>query len=775
MLAMLSFIDMQAQALYGTIKTTDGHVIEAATLSILNTNRSGTSNKDGVFNIPHLLPGTYKISISANGYATKLATVKTNASLEIILTTQDQQLGEVIVTANKREEDIQKVATAITSLSAKKITDNRIWGLGDLAALVPNYAYQELGVAYQQIQSIRGIQAFSENPAVSTYIDDVNNLDILANGSIFTDIERIEVLRGPQGTLFGRNAMGGVVNIITKKPTNQTTGFVEAGIGNLGLQRYSAGIKTPILKDKLFFGFTGAYQNRDGYFINDTTGTGTTDGSIHGKRLGGTTNIYGNLFLKWFPYSRLMLTLNVKAQRDWSNNSTYMVSQPNDAIAFAHPDQLNLGRIGQDQRNIFTQSLVAKYTGNSFTLTAISAYQHIRMGYKDIDFPGFYSSFYNKQPGELLPPQQVYSQEIRVSSNHEKRLQYTAGVYGFSQRTHGGDNVYESGESYIISRNNGRNYGLAGFGELSYKLTDHLNATLGLRYDNEHKQASFNGFGDAILSNGKVVNLVPDTTAKGTYSALSPKLALSYAITDQAHVYASYNRGFRAGGINAQRVTRQTFDPEYSDNFEIGYKTSIAQQRVSIAAAAFLIKWKDMQLNNIVAPFTYALENAGNSQSMGWELEVSAIPAKGWQLDGSLGLNKTKYDNFELTRVDYNTGIETKTQVAGNSLSNTPGHTIYLAAQYEFAITKQVKAILHGDIKNIGHYYADMQNTLQQPTYTLVNTRIDFTYAQYSLFCWGQNLRNERYLLYGNSDSSFGRNVIMSSPRAYGITLTAKF
>lgn len=775
-----------SQSFTGTVKTTNGQPIIAATIRILNTDKSALSNQQGEFSFTNIAPGNYQLSISATGYATKLImTAGQTSMLTITLSKQDQQLGEVVVTANKREEDILKVSTAITSLSANKISNNRIWGLGDLAAIVPNYAYQELGVAYQQIQSIRGIQAFSENPAVATYIDDVNNLDILANGMMLTDIERIEVLRGPQGTLFGRNAMGGVVNIITKQPTNKTTAFAEAGTGNQGLQRYNAGIKTPLIKDKLFLGFTGLFQTKDGYFINDTTGTAAKDGSINGKKIGGAKNLYGNLFLKWLPARRLLLTLNIKAQRDWSNNSSYMVSQSNDSIGFANPDKLNLGRIGQDQRNIFNNSLVAKYTGNSFTLTAITAYQHIRMGYKDIDFPGFYSSFYDKKVGELLPPQKVFSQEIRINSNNAGKLQYTAGVYGFKQKTHGGDNVYELSAdeatayglpegAFIISRNNGKNYGLAGFGEMTYQLTSQLKATVGLRYDYENKQSSFNGFGDAALINGVVTNFVADTTAKGNYSALSPKLALCYG-----NAYVSYNRGFRAGGINAQRFTtstnaKQTFEPEYSDNFEVGYKTRLAQNKVSIAAAAFLIKWKDMQMNNIVAPFTYALENVGNAQSMGLELEVAAIPIKGLQLDGSVGLNKTKYEDFALTRVDYTTGVETKTQVAGNSLSNTPSHTIYLGAQYELSITKQLKASLHGDVRNIGKYYADMQNSIQQSTYTLVNTRIGVTYTNYSLFLWGQNLTNQRYLLYGNSDSSFGRNVIMSSPCTYGITCNVK-
>ncbi len=148
-----------------------------------------------------------------------------------------------------------------------------------------------------------------------------------------------------------------------------------------------------------------------------------------------------------------------------------------------------------------------------------------------------------------------------------------------------------------------------------------------------------------------------------------------------------------------------------------------------------------MQLENIVSPFTYAMEDVGNSQSMGLELEISAIAVKGLELDGSVGLDKTKYDNFTLVRDDYTTGAETKTQVTGNSLSNTPDHTIYLAAQYDLPITQKLKAVVHGDIRNIGKFYTDMQNTIKQPTYTLVNARAGLVYSNYSLFFWGHRGR----------------------------------
>ena len=706
-------------------------------------------------------------------------------------TTKTKQIEEVIVTANKREESIIKVNTSITSLSSKKLEDTRTWGLSGLTALVPNYNYQELGVSFQQIQSIRGIQVFSENPAVSTYIDDVNNIDILANGFAFTDIERIEILRGPQGTLYGRNAMGGVVNIITKKPTNQTNGFAETSFGNLGLQRYSTGIKTPIIKDKLYFGLNGLYQTQDGFLKNNISGTSATDTNLNGKSVGGEKNLYGNMFLKWLVNNRFHLTLNLKGQQDKSNNSGFMVSQFSDTYAFANPDVINLSRIQSHERNILNTSLVAKYNADKFTITSISALQTISFGFKDLDFPGIYHSYYDGKIGELLPPQKVWSQELRINSHSDNKFQYTAGVYAFTQKGYEPttNTAYELSDAeaaafglpsgtYLINRNRSNNSGLAGFGEMSYQLTNKLKATVGLRYDYEKREATFNGFGDAMLFNGVVTDINPNITADGNYSAISPKFSVNYSVNELSNIYATYTRGFRAGGINASSLpvgVRQTFDPEYSNNYEIGYKSYLLNKKLSVGASAFLIQWKDLQFYNLVAPFTYARENVGNAQSAGIEIEVSALPVKGLQLDGSFGFNPTEYKGFDLKRVNFGTGVESTTAIGGNKLSNAPTHTLFLGAQYEYSINQKLKAIVRGEIRNLGKQYTDIQNQIEQPSYTLLNSRIGLTYGKYSLFIWGQNLTNERYLAYGNPDSSFGRQSRMAQPRTFGLTLSAKF
>jgi iron complex outermembrane receptor protein len=445
--------------------------------------------------------------------------------------------------------------------------------------------------------------------------------------------------------------------------------------------------------------------------------------------------------------------------------------------ALQNPDVINLARIAEHERNVLNTSLVAKYFADKFSITSISALQTISFGYKDLDFPGIYHSFYDGKIGELLPPQKVFSQEFRINSTANSKLQYTAGLYGFTQKGYEPTTnlAYEfTPTSFAIFRNRSKNAGIAAFGEASYQLSAKIKATAGLRYDYEKREATFNGFGDATFINGVITDVVPDTTAKGNYTALSPKFALSYSVNKKSNIYVSYTRGFRTGGVNAQRYPanlgiRQTFDPEYSNNYEVGYKTSLANNKVYISASAFLIQWKALQLFNLAAPFAYARQNLGDAQSMGLEMEVSAIAAKGLQLDGSFGLNKTEYKEFSLKRP----GLVTP--IGGNRLSNAPSHTIFLGTQYEFSVSKKLKAVVRGEVRNMGNFYTDIQNTIKQPAYTVINSRVGLSSDKYSLFFWVQNLNNKRFLAFGTQDTSFGNSVRTAAPRTLGVTLSAKF
>jgi len=242
----------------GKITSAISEPVPGATIHILNTNFGTASNPDGTFELKNVIPGTYRVQISAIGFATveQQISIEANSSLNVELKESATQLDAVVVTAQKTEEEIQKIPVSITALSSRQIQQYRLWNSKDISAITPNL-YSANSGDNRNVTSIRGIATTSYDPSVATYIDGVNQFGLDTYIAQLSDIERIEVLRGPQGTLYGRNAMGGVINIITKQPTNRPTGFGEVNIGNYGQQRYSLGFRTPLIKDKLFLGISG--------------------------------------------------------------------------------------------------------------------------------------------------------------------------------------------------------------------------------------------------------------------------------------------------------------------------------------------------------------------------------------------------------------------------------------------------------------------------------------------------------------------------------------
>jgi iron complex outermembrane receptor protein len=779
------------QQISGKVTDAAGESIAYVNIAVLNTAKGAVTNKDGSYQLT-LEKGSYQLVFSAMGYASQIQSIEVAdqaLTVDVTLFDKSQTLDEVVVTALRAEQRLVETPVSVTSLSSKAIEDTRTWELKDLTGLVPNYFYGEIGVGFQQIQSIRGISVFSENPAIATYVDGVNQLDILANGFQFVDIESIEVLRGPQGTLFGRNAMGGVINIRTKQPTNKTEGFADVTFGNLGLQRYSAGFRTPLVKDKLFLGITALRQQRNGFLVNDTTGTVLPQANAHGKTVGDETATYGNVFLKWLASSRLDVTLNVKSQVDQSNASGFFVYQLTDELARNNPNKINLGRLGEHRRDILNTALSANYRAPKFNFNSTTTFQQIGLSYNNIydaNFGGgiIYASYRGGSLGERPTPQQVFTQELKITSLPQRnRLNYTAGAFFFSQNAFEPTTniaidygpvvgpfflgpLYAPGVN-VVFRNEGQNLGVAAYGQVSYKITDKLEVTGGLRYDQERRENTFNS--NVLLFNGVETATVADTTVSGTFRALSPKLAFTYSPNANSSVFVSYLRGFRAGGVNTQRVQGidLTYEPEFSDNIEAGYKRGFAENRLFLAATAYYIDWKDLQFFTQFGPNLFGFDNVGDARSYGVEAEVSAIPLKNLRLEANLGFNESEYRDFTLAGEN----------LSGNRLANAPKSTLFLAAQYNLPLSEQLSFMLRGEYRHVGQTFSDRENQLAIADYSVINLRTGFTYKQkFDLIFWVRNLTDQRFIAYASASTANGnRNSLISPPRTLGVTLSAKF
>lgn len=786
LLGMCSYLN--AQSLTGQITSNNQNLSEVQ-IQVLNTSLKTTSKADGSYFLA-IPQGTYEVSYSLIGYATKIKTIKitTSTILDIELLSNSSSLSEVVVTAQKKEQNVQKIPIAITSLNDQRITETRTWSLEDLTSLIPNYSYSKLGVGFQELQSIRGIQVFSENPAIAIYVDGVNSLDIAAGGIQLMDIERVEVLRGPQGTLYGRNALGGVVNIVTKKPTNDTKGFYESSLGNLGLQRHGVSFKIALQPNKLFFGAAAQYQYRNGFLTNNTEGTADPQPGQNNRRVGDESSIYGNVFLKWLASSKWDVLLNVKTQLDQSDASAFFVSVADDQLAINNPDQINLGRVGSHKRHLLNTSAAINYKGESTIFSSVSAYQRVGLQFDNIDyFPAFagqiFTSYRDGQRGVMNKPQEVFSQEFKIQSKPDNdKMDYTAGLYYFNQTN------YEpsTNTSRILNATQldvftqvGKNEGVAIFGQLEYAFAKAFTLTAGLRYEYEQRELTFGRF---IDEGGTITYNTPLTQQRGNYEALLPKFAVAYEINNQQNLYASYTRGFRAGGINGDLLPQgvsQTFDPEFSDNYELGYKSNWFNNRLSINLSLFHIDWQNLQFFNSFGNFVFARDNVGDARSTGIEIEVISKPIKNLQVEASLGLNDTEYKEFILSRdvfdMTTNTINTVTTDLTGNQLSNAPSYTLFLAGQYQIPFKNKSTLSIRGEMRSAGEQFTDIQNDLTIDPYQLFNAMLTYQKGSYSLSAWVRNIGNERYISFGSADTSFGRSTLMAEPRTYGATLNIKF
>ena len=778
--------------LAGRVLAPDSLPLPYATVQVLGEPTGTTTDDDGAFAL-EAPPGAERLVVRRVGYAQRLVALAGDAeAIVVVLESAAAALADVVVTAERTPDALADAPVAVTALPAERLAATRTWDVRDLTALVPGFVQSEVGVGWQAITSIRGVQVFSENPAVATYVDGVNYVDILAGGFPLVDVERVEVLRGPQGTLFGRNALGGVVNVVTRPPSDEPSGFAEASVGNLGLQRYAAGYRTPVVPGKLFVAASALVQRRDGYLVNDTSllAAPPLAPDVDGARLGDESTAYGSARVLWRASGALDLGLDVKVQRDRSDASGFFVTAPTDSVARARPDAVGVRAVASHDRLAATAAFTARLAlPGGARLSSVTTFQSIALGFDDVDAGGaVFASFRGAEVGARGEPQEVWTQELRATGRAlGGRLDYTAGAYAFAQDAFEPTTnllileEFDPATDYNVLRNAGVNRGLAVYGQATYALAGGWEATAGLRYDLERRESRFNGFDpatfayDETLTDGASAVARGDTAVEGSFAAVSPRVALAYALGGGARVHAGYTRGFRAGGVNPSRLrgdAPQTFDPETSDNYELGYRARLLDRRLRLGATAYWIEWRDLQFFELFPGFAFARRNVGDARSRGLELELEAAPARGLRADAALALTDTAYRGLAGFR-----GEEADV-IGGNRLANAPTHTLALGAEVERPVARPgdepLTLALRADLRQVGRQYTDLQNDLAVDPYAYLHARLALRWRAYSLALWGRNLGDARPLGYGSPDTDplLGSRVALAAPpRTYGLTL----
>lgn len=763
----------------GTVSNSKLQPIAQASVYLLNSNQGAVTDEHGNFSIKSLAPGSYEVQVSCIGYAAVSREIMIgksgNTALNFTLQEESMQLGSVLVSSEKREAFAQKVPVSVTNISARQSRELRLWNSSELTAVVPNL-YAASSGDDRNVTGIRGIATTSYDPAVATYIDGVNQFSLDTYIAALSDIERIEILRGPQGSLYGRNAMGGVINIITKQPGNSISGFAELNIGNYAQQRYSAGIRIPLISNRLYIGASGVYDSRNGFYTN----------TFYNNRFEDQHGFMGNYYLKFVPGKNWNITLNAKHRNNRNKGPFPLVNGLDEALG--NPFVLSQNATATMIDNTFNTSLSVTHTGTKINFSSQTAYQS-NYRYYDKPLDGDFSPIdgvtiinnYGKDWNRV----KVFTEEIKFSNpaSATGKLKWVLGSYFFyqdnpvKQTTHFGADALLVGapdtDFGVINTTKGKSCGIAFFGQANYHISKKLQLIAGLRYDHEKKKYNVLGEYQKDPDPNPVFDTRPDTSASVSFNAISPKIGLAFSITDQTNTFISYSRGYRTGGLTSlssdpSQPPLYPYKPEYSNNIELGIKNNLLNNRLQFNITGFITTVTDAQVPTLILPDAITVtKNAGKLSSKGIELEIAATPLKGFQLNYNFGYTDAKYKNLKLSQNGTSVDLDGKRQIY------TPESTSMLALQYQYAFGKKqsLKLLARGEWFYIGQQYFDLSNNIRQPDYSLFNMRFGISYKQYGVYFWGRNMSDKKYIAYAYD---FGA-IHLGAPETYGVTLSASF
>lgn len=662
------------------------------------------------------------------------------------------EIEEITVTSRKRDETALEVPDAMTVFTASYIENAGITNVTDIANLTPNMFFTPTYRPAEMQMTIRGIPtAQGAEAPVAVVIDGVQVSHPTFINQELLDIQQVEVLRGPQGSLYGRNAIGGAINIVTKQPTNEFEGMVRGSYASGDDKKLQGVLSGPIIEDKLLFRLSGIYRKYDGQIEDQTAVFGDRKADFDRKYIA-----KGALILNATENLRVELRGNYMDQLAGAPTIEIV---PTANIDDFSQSLLNRNVLTRDDREIKDVSLKVDYDFDDMTLTSISGYSKSRgVVFGDADF--------SPAPVVLQIVDlkvKALTQEVRLASTGAGPVRWLAGVYYQDRDTNNfleipiDDGTGQPLDMFAIqSFDVGTSKSWAGFGSVSTDVTEDLELTLGLRYDSDKRTSV-----DAAF---------PGSDTGETFKSLQPKVQLKYQWTENANVYASYARGFRSGGFNAFFAaggTDRGFDKEVSDNFEIGMKGQFLDGQLVFNAAAFHTKYDNQQFFFVtVDPPSQNVTNIDKVEISGLEFDLTARPARNLDITAAFGFVDTSIQQFA-----------TEPLTVGNNSPQSPEYTASMTAQYTQPLTGELDLRGYASYSRRGTIYWNAANTLKTPPKDFINLRLFLETESWAIGGYVENLTNARFPTQAQADSfGPGANARVASPkRQYGVQGTFRF
>ena len=712
----------------------------------------------------------------------------------------DASGGDIVVTALRRSQSLLKVPLAISAVSGQGLTTKGITNSAQLATAVPNL---QVNSAYGNTQpnfSLRGVSVANEynsNQAspVGVYMDDVYLASRTSHGMGLYDLDRVEVLRGPQGTLFGRNTTGGAINFITKQPTlSGSNGYLQGGYGNFDTWTAQGALETTMVEDQLGFRIAGNYARGEGTFDNVYPG---------GRRPNSRNTLQGRASLRIRPGGGpLDIKLQVFGGRDRGTQAPVFGLLPyRQGLGFY---QVNENRIGFNRTSAYGATAnIAYELSDALKLTSITSYgggkQNLGQAADgsplDILDINWRSNF------------RQFSEEARLNYESGKLKLVAGAFYGWDRTIT--DNTFNIGSALGPGVNGGfyqhykqvrRSYAV--FAQGDYNITDKLVATIGLRYTwdrNRYEDGHANLFlGDVGGPQTPLATTVPCSGVAGTCpydpnarfnirgqnNALTGRAALSYTFDTGMLVYASYNRGYRSGAFNGGGYTSSIgityIKPETVNAYEAGVKGKLFDNKLTVSAAGFYYDYANQQVQDTRPGPVSFLVNAPKSQIYGAEAEASLRVLPTLTLNASAGYLHTKYKTLSLQGTD----------LSGNRLPFAPEFTAQGGFDWTVLKVADGDLVLSPTVSYFSRQYfspfnndnaagtGQVNSELQQKGYAKVNASLAWVHDNLTLRAWVNNLTNKKTRGYGLDlrGAGFPYNFLVpQDPRTFGGSVRVSF